>query len=109
MKRIFLIVLDSFGIGAMPDSESGIAPIPKESRTIRKIRFIKSPQKKAVIPSLPKAGVGIPILFWPAKTEGDCHVGLRPPRNDSINIQIYLFSIATATSRATFIMVVKEF
>ena len=37
MKRIFLIVLDSFGIGAMPDSESfgdvGILPTDLDTRT----------------------------------------------------------------------------
>ena len=47
---------------------SGMAPIPKESRTIRKMRFICC----------------------------------------SFSKKAYLFSMATATSRATFIMAVKE-
>ena len=51
-------------------SESGMAPMPKESNTIKKIRFMNSPHR----------------TFF---------------------ILHYLFSIATATSRATFIMVVK--
>ena len=61
-------------------SESGMAPMPKESRTIRKIRFIVSPQKKCR-----ERGIPLPCKGF------------------------YLFSMATATSRATFIMVVKEF